>query len=82
MATQEMEQLVQREYTAGFVTDIESETLPPGLDEQTITFISNKKGEPEWMLEWRLDAFRKWQKMTSPSWAHLDFPPIDYQAIS
>ena len=82
MASQEMEQLVQREYTAGFVTDIESETLPPGLDEDTIAFISKKKGEPEWMLEWRLDAFRKWQKMTSPSWAHLDYPPIDYQAIS
>ena len=82
MATQEMEQLVQREYTAGFVTDIESETLPPGLDEDTIAFISKKKGEPEWMLEWRLDAYRKWLKMTSPSWAHLDYPPIDYQAIS
>ena len=82
MASQEMEQLVQREYTAGFVTDIESETLPPGLDEDTIAFISKKKGEPQWMLDWRLDAYRKWLKMTSPSWAHLDFPPIDYQSIS
>ena len=82
MASQEMEQLVQREYTAGFVTDIESETLPPGLDEDTIAFISNKKGEPQWMLDWRLDAYRKWLKMTSPSWAHLDYPPIDYQSIS
>ncbi|GGX95242.1 Fe-S cluster assembly protein SufB [Litchfieldella qijiaojingensis] len=82
MATQEMEQLVRREYKQGFVTDIESDTVPPGLDENTIAFISQKKGEPEWMLEWRLDAYRQWLKMTSPSWAHLDYPPIDYQAIS
>ncbi|MBD3897694.1 Fe-S cluster assembly protein SufB [Halomonas sp. ML-15] len=82
MATEEMEQLVRRDYKEGFVTDIESDTLPPGLDESTIAFISNKKGEPEWMLEWRLDAYRQWLKMTPPSWAHLDYPPIDYQAIS
>lgn len=82
MASQEMEQLVRRDYKEGFVTDIESDTLPPGLDEDVIAFISNKKGEPEWMLEWRLDAYRKWLKMTPPSWAHLDYPPIDYQAIS
>nr|WP_163503821.1 Fe-S cluster assembly protein SufB [Halomonas socia] len=82
MATEEMEQLVRRDYKEGFVTDIESDTIPPGLDENTIAFISNKKGEPEWMLEWRLDAYRQWLKMTSPSWAHLDYPPIDYQAIS
>ncbi|TDB00360.1 Fe-S cluster assembly protein SufB [Halomonas marinisediminis] len=82
MATEEMEQLVRREYKEGFVTDIESETLPPGLDEDVIAFISKKKGEPEWMLEWRLKAYRAWLKMTPPSWAHLDFPPIDYQAIS
>ncbi|WP_253450630.1 Fe-S cluster assembly protein SufB [Halomonas sp. Y3] len=82
MASQEMEQLVRREYKEGFVTDIESDTLPPGLDEGTIAFISKKKGEPEWMLEWRLEAYRKWLKMTPPSWAHLDYPPIDYQAIS
>ena len=82
MASQEMEQLVRREYKEGFVTDIESDTLPPGLDEGTIAFISKKKGEPEWMLEWRLEAYRKWLTMTPPSWAHLDYPPIDYQAIS
>ncbi|ABE58588.1 MULTISPECIES: Fe-S cluster assembly protein SufB [Chromohalobacter] len=82
MASQEMEQLVRREYTQGFVTDIESDTVPPGLDEDTIAFISNKKGEPEWMLEWRLDAYHQWLKMKEPSWAHLDYPPIDYQAIS
>ncbi|MEC9481741.1 MAG: Fe-S cluster assembly protein SufB [Halomonas sp.] len=82
MATEEMEQLVRREYTQGFVTDIESETVPPGLDESVIAFISQKKGEPEWMLEWRLDAYRQWLKMQEPSWAHLNYPPIDYQAIS
>ncbi|WP_249977680.1 Fe-S cluster assembly protein SufB [Vreelandella olivaria] len=82
MASEEMEQLVRRDYKEGFVTDIESDTLPPGLDENTIAFISNKKGEPEWMLEWRLDAYRQWLKMQEPSWAHLDYPPIDYQAIS
>ncbi|WP_447957628.1 Fe-S cluster assembly protein SufB [Vreelandella sp. EE7] len=82
MATEEMEQLVRREYKDGFVTDIESDTLPPGLDENTIAFISKKKGEPEWMLEWRLDAYRQWLKMEEPSWAHLDYPPIDYQEIS
>ncbi|MCK2182452.1 Fe-S cluster assembly protein SufB [Halomonas getboli] len=82
MASQEMEQLVRREYKEGFVTDIESDTVPPGLDENTIAFISKKKGEPEWMLEWRLQAYHQWLKMTPPSWAHLDYPPIDYQAIS
>ncbi|MCL7940963.1 Fe-S cluster assembly protein SufB [Halomonas sp. ATCH28] len=82
MASQEMEQLVRREYKEGFVTDIESDTVPPGLDESTIAFISNKKGEPEWMLEWRLKAYHQWLKMTPPSWAHLNYPPIDYQAIS
>ncbi|WP_106478644.1 Fe-S cluster assembly protein SufB [Phytohalomonas tamaricis] len=82
MATEEMEQLVRREYKQGFVTDIESETVPPGLDEDVIAFISQKKGEPQWMLEWRLDAYHQWLKMTSPDWAHLNYPPIDYQAIS
>nr|WP_297458016.1 Fe-S cluster assembly protein SufB [uncultured Halomonas sp.] len=82
MATEEMEQLVRREYTQGFVTDIESDTVPPGLDESVIAFISQKKGEPEWMLQWRLDAYRQWLTMKTPSWTHLDYPPIDYQAIS
>jgi len=79
---QRIDQMVQREYEAGFVTDIESETLPPGLDEVTVRFISAKKGEPEWMTEWRLKAFREWQQMESPNWAHVDYPEIDYQAIS
>ena len=82
MASEEMEQLVRREYKQGFVTDIESDTVPPGLDESTIAFISQKKEEPQWMLEWRLEAYHQWLKMTPPSWAHLEYPPIDYQAIS
>ncbi|MGC3872620.1 Fe-S cluster assembly protein SufB [Halomonas sp. GXIMD04776] len=82
MATEEMEQLVRREYTQGFVTDIESDTVPPGLDESVIAFISQKKGEPQWMLDWRLNAYHQWLKMKEPSWAHLNYPPIDYQAIS
>ena len=79
---QRIDQMVQREYEAGFVTDIESETLPPGLDEDTVRFISAKKGEPEWMTEWRLKAFGEWQQMESPNWAHVDYPEIDYKAIS
>ncbi len=73
------------EYKWGFVTDIESETVPPGLNEDVIRLISARKGEPEWLLEWRLDAFAKWQQMTEPPWAHWpdhDWRPIDYQAIS
>ncbi len=79
---QQIDQMVRREYEAGFVTDIESETLPPGLDEDTVRFISAKKGEPEWMTEWRLEAFRHWQTMENPEWAHVHYPEIDYQAIS
>lgn len=66
-------------YTAGFVTDIESEKAPKGLSEETVRFISKKKNEPEWLLEWRLKAFRQWQTMPEPKWAKIDFPPIDYQ---
>ena len=66
-------------YKYGFVTDIESEKAPKGLNEDVIRFISAKKDEPDWMLEWRLKAFAVWQKMESPDWAKLDIPPIDYQ---
>ena len=84
MATPEstVEELVNQKYDAGFVTDIETETAPPGLDESTIEFISRKKEEPQWMLEWRLKAFQRWLKMKEPEWAHVNYPPIDYQAIS
>ncbi len=74
--------LNRREYTPGFSTDIESETVPPGLSEDVIRLISGKKGEPEWLLEWRFKAYRRWLKMTEPRWAHLHYPKIDYQAIS
>ena len=84
MATnkQDVEQLLKREYKHGFVTDIEQDTIPPGLDEDIIRLISGKKGEPEFMLEWRLAAFRHWQEMRAPSWAHVSYAPIDYQALS
>ncbi|MFZ9013407.1 MAG: Fe-S cluster assembly protein SufB [Alphaproteobacteria bacterium] len=66
-------------YKYGFVTEIESETAPKGLSEDVIRFISAKKEEPDWLLEWRLQAYAKWQKMTEPNWAKLGYPPIDYQ---
>jgi Fe-S cluster assembly protein SufB len=69
-------------YKYGFITDIESDSLPPGLDEDTVRFISAKKQEPQWLLDWRLDAFRHWQKMENPDWAKLKIAPIDYQAAS
>ncbi len=78
----EIESLIRREYEAGFVTDIESETLPPGLNEDVVRIISAKKQEPEWMLEWRLEAYRKWREMKVPHWAHLEHPPVDFEAIS
>ncbi|HLJ64939.1 MAG TPA: Fe-S cluster assembly protein SufB [Stellaceae bacterium] len=74
--------LANEGYKYGFVTDIESEQAPPGLDEGTVRFISAKKEEPAWLLDWRLDAFRAWQKMEQPNWAKLKVAPIDYQAAS
>lgn len=71
-----------QDYSAGFVTDVESDTIAPGLNEDVVRFISAKKGEPEWLLDWRLEAFAKWKAMTPPEWAHVNFPPIDYNAIS
>ena len=76
------EALAQRGYDAGFTTDIETDTLPPGLDEDVIRHISAKKDEPQWLLDWRLEAFRHWQTMTEPHWAHVHYDPIDYQSIS
>ncbi len=73
---------VGREYKEGFVTDIESETFDPGLDEDVIIALSRIKGEPEFMRDWRLNAYRRWQKMQEPTWAHVRYTPIDYQAIS
>ncbi len=78
----EIQSLIAQKYDAGFVTDIEQEQLPPGLSEDTVRFISAKKGEPEWLLTWRLKAFARWQQMKEPEWAHVHYPKIDYQAIS
>ncbi len=81
-SNQELKGLMGREYKEGFVTDIESDTLPPGLDESVVTFISKKKSEPQWLLDWRLDALARWQTMEEPDWAKLNIDPIDYQEIS
>ena len=74
--------LLKRDYKEGFVTEIDAETLPPGLDEDVVRTISEKKNEPEWMLEWRLKSFRKWLEMSPPDWAHLHHPPVNFQGIS
>jgi Fe-S cluster assembly protein SufB len=79
---QELQDIVERKYEHGFVTDIESDTLPPGINEDVVRHISAMKEEPAFMLEWRLKAFRHWQTMTPPNWAKLNLDPIDYQAIS
>ena len=73
--------ITQQEYKEGFVTDVEQEFVPKGLNEDIIRLISRKKEEPQWLLDFRLDAFRKWQKMEQPSWGHLTLPPINYQDI-
>ena len=80
--SKDIESLVNQRYKHGFTTDIESESLPPGLDEDVIAAISAKKNEPAFMLDWRLKAFRHWQTLTEPEWAHVHYPPIDFQAIS
>ena len=78
----ELEQLIKSDYTAGFTTDVESDTLPPGLNEDTIRYLSAKKEEPQWVLDWRLAAYAKWQQMEPPEWAHLRHPPVDFNAVS
>jgi Fe-S cluster assembly protein SufB len=81
-STQTLERLAASDYKYGFVTDIEQDTVPPGLNEDVIRLISAKKQEPDWLLEWRLEAFRHWLTQTAPQWARVHYPPIDYQAIS
>lgn len=76
-----IKEVTQSEYKYGFVSDIEADEIPVGLTEETIRLISKKKGEPEWLLEFRLNAFEKWKNMEQPNWGHLDIPPIDYQSI-
>jgi len=74
-------EIIDREYRAGFVTDIESENIPAGLGEDVVRLISTKKKEPQWLLDWRLKAYRHWLTMTEPSWQNVHYPPIDYQSI-
>jgi len=76
----QLRSVTDEKYKYGFVTDIEADVAPKGLSEETIRFISAKKGEPEWLLEWRLKAYRAWLEMEEPEWAKLDIAPIDYQA--
>ena len=77
-----LSELTEKEYGYGFVTDIAQESLPPGLSEDVVRWISRKKGEPEWLLEWRLQSYRHWLTLTEPHWARANYPAIDYQAIS
>lgn len=76
-----LEEFTSKEYEFGWTVDFEADEAPKGLNEDIVRFISAKKEEPEWLLEWRLKAFRKWQKMTEPKWPNVDYPPVDYQDI-
>ncbi|MEJ2044253.1 MAG: Fe-S cluster assembly protein SufB [Reinekea sp.] len=80
--SKEVKQYIKNEYQAGFITDIEAATIPPGLDEDVIRLISAKKQEPEWLLEWRLKAYRAWEQMEEPGWAHVTYQRPDFQALS
>ncbi len=82
MAQKELEKAVSGEYKLGFEIDIEQDTLPPGLNDEIVRFISKKKNEPDWMTKLRLTALHKWKKMQEPHWAHVSYEPIDYQSIS
>ncbi|HSC43943.1 MAG TPA: Fe-S cluster assembly protein SufB, partial [Candidatus Binatia bacterium] len=83
--TETVQDLTRREYKYGFITDIEADTVPPGLNEDIVRLISAKKNEPEFMLQWRLKAYRHWVKLekaqAEPQWAMVHYPPIDYQSI-
>ena len=81
-ATETVEELANQEYKYGFVTDVETDSIPIGLNEDVVRLISSKKDEPEWLLEWRLNAFRVWLKMSEPEWHNVHYDPIDYQSIS
>ena len=76
-----LQDITKKEYKEGFVTDVDQDFIPKGLNEDIVRMISERKGEPQWLLDFRLDAFRKWQKMEMPDWGHLDMPHIDYQDI-
>ena len=80
-STSAIEEFTQDKYKYGFVTDIEAEILPPGLNEEVIAFISQKKNEPQWLLDWRLKAYKRFLEMVEPEWAHVHYPKIDFQNI-
>src|ERR1041384_2226293 len=80
-ATSTIQELATREYKHGFTTDIEVETVPRGLNEDIVRLISAKKQEPEWMLDWRLKAYRAWTEMKEPTWPNVHYPPINYQDL-
>ena len=77
-----IDEVIDQEYEYGFTTDIEQETIPPGLNEDVIRLISSKKNEPKWLLEWRLKAYKQWLKMDEPDWSKLNYSEINFQAIS
>src|SRR5438874_11723708 len=80
-STETIEQLANREYKYGFYSDVDSETIPKGLNEDVVRLISQKKNEPEWLLEWRLKAYRLWLTMKETTWQNVTYGPIDYQNI-
>ncbi len=80
-ATEQIDDILKKRYDAGFITDIEQEYAPPGLSEDIVAFISNKKQEPDWLLQWRLKAYRRWLEMKEPTWAKVSYPKINYQDI-
>ncbi len=75
----QVKEVTEQAYKYGFVTEIETDTAPKGLNEDIVRLISRKKAEPEWLLDWRLKAYRHWLDMPEPTWANVTFPPIDYQ---
>ena len=79
-ATETIEEFVNKEYKYGFTTNVETDTIPPGLNEDVVRLISLKKNEPKFLLDWRLKAYRHWLTLTEPKWHHVHYPPIDYQA--
>ena len=80
-ATEQIDDILKKGYDAGFITDIEQEYAPPGLSEEIVAFISKKKQEPDWLLQWRLKAYRRWLDMKEPTWAKVSYPTINYQDI-
>ena len=80
-STKVLEEITSSDYKYGFVTDIESDAAPMGLSEDIVKFISTKKNEPEWLLAWRLKAYRHWLTLTQPTWQNVDFPKINFQNI-